>query len=155
MFYSHQQLRRSAATMLLLWLFGVGSAVANNCLTAGTPKLDGGRHESATPTLVAHHKAERSQGVAATGDALHDRGDTNHAPEEPHAAANCQDFCNKVSTSQTAPKWEGEDVGMAAAPPPVAFVAAIRFNRRSQTWALRPSQEPAPPVRIAFVRLAL
>ena len=152
MFFSRQQLRRSAATMLLLWLFGVGSAVANNCLAAGTLKLDGARHESETPTLVAHDKAERSHGAAATGHALHDRGDTRH---EPHAAANCQDFCNKVSTSQTAPKWEGDDIGMAAAPPPVAFVAAISFNERSQTWALRPSEEPAPPVRIAFARLAL
>jgi hypothetical protein len=155
MFFSHQQRRRSAATMLLLWLFGVGSAVANNCLAAGTPELDGGRHESATPTLVAHDKAERSHGAAATGHALHDRGDTRHAPTEPHAAANCQDICNKISTSQTAPKCEGEDIGVAAAPPPGAFVAAIGFNVRSQTWALRPSQEPAPPVRIAFVRLAL
>ncbi|MBL8348449.1 MAG: hypothetical protein JNN03_23685 [Rubrivivax sp.] len=141
--------------MLLLWLFGVGSAVANNCLGAGTPKLDGARHVSETPTLVAHDKAERSHGGTATGHALHDRGDTRHAPTGPHAAANCQDFCNKVSTSQTAPKWEGDDMGMAAAPPPVAFVAAIRFDERSQTWALRPSEELAPPVRIAFVRLAL
>jgi hypothetical protein len=140
--------------MLLLWLFGIGSAVANNCLAGGIPKSGDARH-SGLPALVVHEDAERSHGGAAMDHAVHDRENTRHAPAEPRVDANCQDFCNKVSTSQTAPKWEGDDLGTAAAPPPAPFGAAIGFDERGQAWTLRPSEEPAPLVRVAFVRLAL
>ncbi|MBI5716371.1 MAG: hypothetical protein HZC37_01635 [Burkholderiales bacterium] len=141
--------------MLLLWLFGIGSAVANNCLAGGIPKSGGGPHHSGPSTPAVHDEAERSHGGASMGHAVHDRENTTHAPAEPRADANCQDFCNKVSTSQTAPKWGGDDLGMAAAPPPAPFVAATAFDERGQAWAPRPSEQPAPLVRVAFARLAL
>lgn len=155
MFFSRQHLRRSAAAMLLLWLFGVGSAVANNCLVGGTLHSDGGRHHTGLRSLAGHDEAARSHGDSASAHALHDHGDARHAPAKSPAGANCKDFCDKVSTSQTAAKWEGDGLGMVGALPPVAFAAQGSVGERSQTWAPRPSEGPAPPVRIAFARLAL
>lgn len=124
-----QRLRHWAALLLFVWLFGVGSGVANACLLP--------RAQLHSTVLAPHRHAA-----------------SDH--QDSMAKANCQDFCDKTTASMPAPKPSLDDVqshaavstAMATAAPAPAFVPA-------QTWMPVGHGALAPPIRIAYLRLAL
>jgi hypothetical protein len=140
--FHRQRLRRWAARVLLLWLFGVGAGVANACLVAGSGGSDGSAAAHHTHVGAAHHHA-------AAGEGAHDQ-DT--AP----AVSNCQDFCDKASVSLPSLKPAPGDVqGQAWLVSAVPVVLAAPVLASAQPWLPRRDGLRAPPIPIAFLRLAL
>jgi hypothetical protein len=136
MFRHRQPLRRWAALVLLLWLFGVGTGVAHACLA---------------PSL-----AEWGEGseAAAAGD-CHGAGQTA-ADERAAGKTNCQDFCDKAGVSIPPLKAALDDVlGAALLFPAVAAVAPVPALAPVQAAVPRRDGGWAPPIRIALLRLTL
>jgi len=146
MFGNRRQLRRWAVRVLLMWLFGVATGVANACLVQVSSDLG--------PAAIEHAgKAERAQHLAGAQASAN-----QHAKDDDEAGAgkaNCQDFCEKAAVSAPGLKspFDSFDVGPApvfasmAMPAPTAvslLQPAARFDGRG-----------APPILIAFRRLAL
>lgn len=137
MFIHRQQLRLWAARVLLAWVFAMGAGVANACLSTGTPEHSG------LPTAHA---------VEAT--AVHQEGSDAHhgSPDK----ANCVDFCDKASASIPTLKAALDDVHGS---PLICLVDAAALS----VPVVEPVQESvprrdgvrAPPIPIAFLRLAL
>lgn len=139
MFRHRQPLRRWAALLLLLWLFGVGAGVANACLA---------------PSLVPSSGPAAGHDHAGAGHASgHESGD--HGPVSP-AEANCQDFCDKSTVSVTPLKSAVGEVDAHALPPQVAAtVLQVPAAPAALPWVPRRDGGLAPPIPIAFLRLAL
>ncbi len=146
MFRHRQQLRQWAARVLLLWLFGIAAGVANACITT----------ERATPVAAA------AGHVAEVADTHHDvtAHDHAHADDSTHIAslskANCQDFCDKATVSIPPVKSALDDgqshaviamTAMTVVPMPAFAPVQLRVPRRDGVLA--------PPIPIAFLRLAL
>ena len=143
MFRHRQQLRRWAARVLLLWLFGVGASVAHACLT---PSLLQFGQPSAAASALAHHQI-------SSPEQAHEGC---HGHEGPKLKSNCADFCDKASVSIPPLKSALDDVqghalqfpAVALAHPAAAHVPVqLQVPRRDGAWA--------PPILIAFLRLAL
>ena len=156
MFRHRRQLRQWAARVLLLWLFGIAAGVANACITT----------EQATPVAAAaSHLAEAAE---AHNDAVpHDHAQadrlalpSHHADDSTHIAnlskANCQDFCDKATVSIPPVKSALDDgqshaviamTAMTVVPMPAFAPVQLRVPRRDGV--------KAPPISIAFLRLAL
>ena len=133
MFHHRSQLRRWAARVLLLWLFGVGTGVANACL--GPSLADSGAHPTGHPSAAYEHP---------------DR-------EGPFGKSNCQDFCEK-STVSIPPLKSALDNVQAHALLPGAIVVILPVPAFSPDELLLPLRDGglAPvPIRTAFLRLAL
>ena len=152
MFRSRHQLRRWAAYVLLAWLFGVGAGTINACLAApaGVSRV--------APTVDAQphyandlHHAARSHEVD---------GSAHHHDEVPSPAkSNCRDFCDKSSTAATPGKIDQHDDGPAHALS-ATWPSAVTLMSSDASLDLAPlsprrSGARPPPIRIAFVRLAL
>lgn len=160
MFRHRQSLRRWAALLLLLWLFGVGAGVANACLApslvqSGGPAAGQGLTPGASPQGLSSpaghdHAGAGHEGGHASG---HEGGD--HGPVSP-AKANCQDFCDKSTVSVTPLKTAVGEVDAHALPPQVAAtVLQVPAVRAALPWVPRRDGGLAPPIPIAFLRLAL
>jgi len=124
--------------MLFLWLFGLGASVANACLIgpAGT----------AGPCHAVASMAPEHEGTA---DAQTDRHGTV-------ATTNCQDFCGKATVSIPTQKPSFGDVALHAAFTSAAgFVLPAPARASVQPWMPRRDGVKAPPIPIAFLRLAL
>jgi hypothetical protein len=137
MFRHRQQLRRWAARVLLLWLFGVGAGVANACLATGHP--------------AAAHGHARSDAVGAPlqeADAPTPVGNL--------AKANCQDFCDKATVSIPPLKSALDDTQShpAIATTALTVLPMPAFAPRP-LWVPRRDGAQAPPIPIVFLRLAL
>jgi hypothetical protein len=136
MFRHRTQLRRIAAQVLLLWLFGIGAGLANACFAAG----------AAEP--LGHCDAMRA------AEAVHHQGTSGHdgAP----AKTNCQDFCEKSTISIPPLKLalDHADAG-AISFPTVAVLLIPAASEPAERWVPRPDGGLAPPITIAFLRLAL
>ena len=142
--------------MLLLWLFGIAAGVANACVTM----------DRVAPAAVA------TSGLLAVADAHHDVAPHTHAGADDaglpsqdadapcHLAslskANCQDFCDKAAVSIPPVKSALDDVqshaviavtAMTVVPMPAFAPVQLRVPRRDGVLA--------PPIPIAFLRLAL
>jgi hypothetical protein len=154
MFRHRQQLRRWAAYVLLAWLFGLTAGVANACLTASLAELGLQRsgHLAASkakadrtmPTCAQHHEGHQAQLRAAL--------DHKASPGQP----DCLDFCDKAKISIPTLKSVLDQVDSPALPPPaIAMVAPIPAAVPVQLWVPRRDGVLAPPIRIAFLRLAL
>ena len=95
MFRHRQQLRRWAARVLLVWLFGVGTGVAHACLSSNPAQPSGPAAAHATGEVMAHHGAAAVAQPLGSAQAQADEG----APGEqgPAARSSCVDYCEKAS----------------------------------------------------------
>lgn len=137
MFSDRRRLRRWAAQVLLVWLFGLAMGVANAC-ALGESAHHGDGETVAASTPAHHHDDEQ-------GDA---------------AKVNCQDFCAKSSIA--APQLKLVDDGFAA----LGFALPVSDTLAVSGWTEpivghlhlvvgSPHLPGGPPPRIAFQRLAL
>ncbi len=114
--------------MLAVWLFGIGNTLAQACMN---------------PVTLHHASNQMQQGSAARHNGSSGK-------------SNCQDFCEKSAISipslksafekSEAPAMPLAEVAIAC-PTAVAVAAPVRVPRRDGTWA--------PPIRLAYLRLAL
>jgi hypothetical protein len=138
MFRHRHQLRRWAAQVLLLWLFGIGAGFANACMASGVQASD-----------------EFSSGVHA-GHAMHAAHHPGAAHDAAPAKANCQDFCAKTAISIPPLKSALDHAHADALPPPaVAWLFSRALAQPHVSWLPRQDGGLAPPIPIAFLRLAL
>jgi hypothetical protein len=144
MFRHRLQLRRWAARMLLLWLFGVGAAVANGCLASGPA---GPADPAAEAAAHAHHH-HGAQPAHSADEALDHHGGA--------AKTNCQDFCDKAHVSIPPLKSALDEVQVHALMlTTVAIVLPAPALAPVLAWVPRRDGVRLPPMPIAFGRLAL
>lgn len=174
MFHHRRALRRLAAHVLLLWVFALAAGIANACVPnlAGVTGVTGatGSGSALSRAANAGHvldtAADEDEAAApapchAVADAAladrNDHGDGGAGHRGNFAKANCQDFCAKTSVSIPASTTALDDLqahaivatAAAAAMPAPAFVPVQpRVPRRD-------GAQGAPPILIAFLRLAL
>lgn len=135
------QLRRFAASVLLLWLFGLGSGVVNACVVAS-----GLRHAAHAAALQATH----DHGGAHATTALHDHEGREDQPP-------CERLCEEPVAPAQADKQQASPLSgfwLAAAP-----LASLPQWPDMAGSAPLPRAEPAArraiPIPIAYLRLAL
>lgn len=153
MFRYRQQLRRWAAGALVLWLFGVGAGVANACLAPILVVPGGLLSGLATVVGVVPHDA-RVAGVARCHGSSQDVGTLD--PQGSPGRSICQDFCDNATVSIPPLKFALGDVqghALLRAVAPV-FLAGSPASPIQQ-WVPRRDGVRAPPIPIAFLRLAL
>ena len=155
MFCYRRQLRRWAARVLLLWLFGIGAGFANACLAANMAELGG---QGSLHAVAAHPTNEEA--AAAPGDTRHASQEAQHhggmGHDEAPGKTNCQDFCDKSTISIPSLKLALDHADADALPPPVvAILCAVPASEPVQWWVPRRDGGLAPPITIAFLRLAL
>jgi hypothetical protein len=155
MFRHRQQLRLWAARVLFLWLFGVGASMANACLTTGETGPVGSMAGHPVLAMLDHHDAvahDHAQGV--TGG-LQDQDFESQHHQDSADKANCHDFCDKATVS----------IPLKSALDDLQFHTAIAMTAVTvlpmpafapvQLWVPRRDGVLAPPILIAFLRLAL
>lgn len=135
MFSDRRRLRRWAAQVLLVWLFGLAMGVANAC----------------TLEESTHHHANAE---AAVSLAEHHHGDE----QDDSGKANCLNFCEKSSIA--APQLKVVDDGLAAFGLALTAFDTLAISGQCQPTVDRlmvnsPHLPGGPPPRIAFQRLAL
>lgn len=152
MFRHRQQLRRWAARLLFLWLFGVGIGIANACLVVPGMVMSAPSHA----WRVADAMAPQAQG--------HERGMPGQAADDQSALAepdsqdqpNCVDCCDKASASTPLLKSALDGLqSHVAVPPAMATALPMPAFAPLQLWVPRRDGVPAPAIPIAFLRLAL
>lgn len=138
MFTDRRRLRRWAAQVLFVWLFGLVMGVANAC-ALGEP---------------AHHHSEVATTAAADSVQKHRHGNE----QGDFAELNCLDFCEKSSIG--APQLKVADdslVVLGFALPVSSDWAVLGWTEPAidQLLVDSPLMPGEPPPRIAFRRLAL
>lgn len=154
MFWDRSQLRRWAARMLVLWVLGVVTGVAHACLA---PNLAGLSSRSTGVVAVdskpgavvpdeVHHGSHQKQ-ISLDGLFAHHDG---------AGKSSCQDFCEKSSISIPPLKTALDDL-QGQALPPSASAMAVAPPAVLPDELLLPRRDGglAPPITIAFLRLAL
>ena len=128
MFRHRRHLHRWACRLVVLWLFGIAAGVAHACMVADLARTD----------------VQQLAAAAGPADAASD------------CTANCQTFCVKSSVSIPTVKTAGDDAGGHGLPPP-AVLAGLPMPDApaAQRWTLGLEGGHAPPITIAFLRLAL
>ena len=128
MFRHRRHLHRWACRLVVLWLFGIAAGVAHACMVADLARTD----------------VQQLAAAAGPADAASD------------CTANCQNFCVKSSASIPTVKTAGNDAAGHALPPP-AVLAGLPMPDApaAQRWTLGLEGGHAPPITIAFLRLAL
>jgi hypothetical protein len=143
---SPHRLRRFAACVLLVWLFGLASGIVNACIVSSQLRQsDAGE----AATVLAHAAVAGDEMAAMDHDmAGHDHG----AKTQPRA---CERLCD--APAAVPDKTVGQALGafwLAPAPLPAVAVRPL-----AQVAAVPPSNEPrwaaTVPISIAFLRLAL
>ena len=130
MFSHRRQLRRWAARLLLVWLFGVATGVANACAMGFSPG---------------------AEAVAAAAPSHHHDGD-----EGDHGKGNCHDFCQKASVTVPSAQSASDKVTLAALPMFASIAPAPVPPQMVAFWPdMLPDRQGAPPISILFLRLAL
>lgn len=142
-FRQRARLRRWAAGVLVLWLFGLVSGVAHACMAQDTSGTPSGRAEIASATDPGH-------GVA------HSRAShVQHSHHDQPGGANCQDFCQKSAVSIPPLKALDNLLNPAVLPPaPAIAVLPPAAVPDHLAVPLAEGGQP-PPIPIAFLRLAL
>jgi hypothetical protein len=156
MFRHRHQVRRWAARVLLLWLFGLGAGIAHACLTPGPTDVAAVAVASAAEALAAQHHA-------AAGHASHHEHLAHMAQHDlaSHhgtiAKTNCQDFCSKATTSIPSLKSALDDVQAHALTATMFTTTALPLPALAAMplWVPRRDGVKALPIPIAFLRLAL
>jgi len=144
MFSRRRPLRRWATGLVLLWLFGIGASFANACLAAT-------RTDAAAPLASVTTSAAD---MSACPHLLQATGPTGDAPAT--GKTNCQDFCEKstISIPPLQLSIDHADAG-ATAPPPAPMLFELPAAARVSPEVPRRDGGRAPPIPIAFLRLAL
>ena len=136
MFSDRRRLRRWAAQVLLVWVFGLTMSVANACVLGESARHADGV-DAAAKVAVSHPR----------GDANGDGG-----------RANCLDFCDKSSVG--VPKLKVVDDSHAAGGFAVPVSGQIGAIKPAEFGVHRLVVDASPPrgslpARIAYQRLAL
>lgn len=156
MFRHRQQLRQWAARVLLLWLFGIAAGVANACITTERATPVAAAASRLAAVADAHHDLTGHDHVGTSGAALPSQGSDAPSHFGNLSKANCQDFCDKATVSIPPLKSALDDVqshaviamtAMTVVPMPAFAPVQLRVPRRDGVLA--------PPIPIAFLRLAL
>jgi len=138
MFSDRRRLRRWAAQVLLVWLFGLAVGVANAC-ALGEP---------------AHHRSEVATTAASDAVQKHQHG---HAQGD-LAKVNCLEFCEKSSIAAPQLKVVGDGQAALGFALPVSHTLSMAGQAEPTVGRLAvdsPTLPGGPPPRIAFQRLAL
>lgn len=138
MFSDRRRLRRWAAQVLLVWLFGLAMGVANAC-ALGEP---------------AHHRSDAATTAATDVGQKHQHGNEQGAP----AKVNCLDFCEKSSIGAPQLKVVGDGLAALGFALPVSHTLSVAGQPEPTVGRLvvdSPHLPGGPPPRIAFQRLAL
>lgn len=142
--------------MLLLWLFGVGIGVANACLMSNRVDRAEQASAAAMDMAAAHDHGVASDGALhrMSGRSLADDGALKHPSSQ--GKSDCQEFCDKASVS-IPPLKSALDLaqGHAALPAALAIALPVPVRLPDQVWVPRRDGVRAPPIPIAFLRLAL
>lgn len=139
-----QRLRRLAAYVLLVWLFGLGSGIVNACVVRG--------ESSHAAYAVAHDHG---------GAALVDEAQAPHAAGHDHESVAthlpCQRLCDAPSAAPQSDKQQSSPLSglwLAAAPvPSFDFQSSAEPRRTVASTHVR--WRKTIPVSIAFLRLTL
>ena len=155
MFRQRRQLRRWATRLLCVWLFGVAAGVANACLGPSLEELGGLRSNVGIVMDGAHGKS-----AAQASDPHHGSQHAKHTDEVDHGRSlskpNCQEFCDKSTVSIPSLKSALDNVGgQLLAPPSVAIEFPVPDVSLQHPLLRHPDGALAPPIPIAFLRLAL
>ncbi len=155
MFRDRQQLRRWAARALVVWLFGIGAGIAQACMAPNHQALHG---ERTAPAGAVH--VIRGEAAQPAGDSDHASQQTQRGGASGHddslVESICQDFCEKSALAIPPLRTALDKVQCDALLPavgamtcPVPATEPVRVSVPRQYGAL------APPIRLAFLRLAL
>lgn len=149
--FNRQQLRRTAAVMLVAWVFALCSGVAHACLLSadsamGTPAL------ALSAGAPAMHLDRSQQGTLdhvhpVTG---HHDGAPAGNPADDSGKDACLKFCADESSALTKDKGSPAD---PAASQPLAFVPRQPPALRSLPGARQPAEGPAQAGPLLFLRL--
>ena len=135
MFNDRRRLRRWAAQVLLVWLFGLAMGVVNACALSEP----------------VHH---RPDSAATAGSQTHHHGDEQGDP----AKDNCLDFCDQSSIGAPQLKIVGDGyvaLGIARPTPDTISLSSPAESTVGRLVVDSPHLPGGPPPRIAFQRLAL
>ena len=138
MFSDRRRLRRWAAQVLLVWLFGLAMGVANACALGEQ----------------AHHRSELATAAASDAVQKHQHGNEQGDP----AKVNCLDFCEKPSLGAPQLKVVGDGLAALGFALPVSHTLSVAGQADPAVGRLMvdsPTMPGGPPPRIAFQRLAL
>lgn len=158
MFRHRQQLRRWAALTLLLWLFGFGASVANACFTTSPVSITAASSSLSldAPVPVPPHGQSLHEHLESNGLSLLAQGDGAQSDLDNTAKVICQDFCGKATVSIPPLKSVPDDIQVHAAITMAAVtVLPVPAYVPVQFWVPRRDGVQAPPIPIAFLRLAL
>jgi hypothetical protein len=156
MFRYRLQLRRWAAQVLLLWLFGVVAGIANACLVPNLAQHGGHVAAPSSDGFVLHDGTEHPGIGHHHGSGPVQAHEIGHGEPSHAAKSNCADFCDKASVSIPQLKSASDDVQSHAPPLPAALtVLPVSALLSIQQWVPRRDGVRAPLIHIAFLRLAL
>lgn len=154
MFRHHQQLRRWALRVLLVWLFGLGLGVANACLAAqqfagSVDAFHGVVAVQAADLAAAPVGCEHHSGVASDLS-RHDLGE--YSPK-----SNCESFCERAGVTIPPQKSDLDSYQSHVLPPPRVAVLPVSASVDVSAEVGAPRRDGARPlpIPIAFLRLAL
>lgn len=137
------RLRRFAACVLLLWLFGLASGVVNACVVASG--LRHAAHAAAVEAAWDH----AAHGAAAAGA---QSGHEDHDEQPP-----CERLCDEPVAPAQADKQQSSPLtGFWLAATPLATPPQWQADtRRAPLPRTEPASRTAIPIPIAYLRLAL
>jgi hypothetical protein len=156
MFRHRHQVRRWAARVLLLWLFGLGAGIAHACLTPELTDVAAVAVAAADVGLAAHHHAAADP-ASHHQHLAHSAQDGLAGHHGTIAKTNCQDFCSKATVSIPSLKSALDDVQAHALLTTVFTTTALPLPALAALplWVPRRDGVKAPTIPIAFLRLAL
>jgi hypothetical protein len=156
MFRHRQQLRRWAARVLLLWLFGVGAGIANACITTGQAAPVAAAASHLVAAVETHYDAVTHDHAQADGSGLPSHGSDLPAHQGSLSKVNCLDLCDKATVSIPPQKSALDEVQSHAVIAATALtVLPMPAFAPVQLWVPRRDGVQAPPIPIAFLRLTL
>lgn len=146
---SPRRLRRLAAWVLLVWLFGLASGIANACIVSAQL-----RQADAAAVAAGHDHSAMADGALADMDTHHGAAGHDHGGNTPPPA--CERLCAAPAAAPQADQTASQVLGafwLAPAPPPAMAVRPVPQSvaqpRDELRWAA------TIPISIAFLRLAL
>ena len=153
MFIPRQRLRRFAAHVLLMWLFALGTSIANACVVQ--LHMQQPAQIAAQPAMHDHQHMAAALGdedAAATPQQHHQHGDQADRTHPP-----CERLCDAPSVAPQPEKQQSNLLsGFWLAPAPVP---SFDFQSSIEPVRIAPSDDArwrkTIPISIAFLRLAL
>ncbi len=135
MFTDRRRLRRWAAQVLLVWVFGLAMGIANACSLGEST-----------------HRTDTLRGAGTVASQVHGHEDGEQSK------ANCLDFCEKSSIGALQLKVVGDSYAALGLALPVSGALSVIEAPEAVVGRLfvdSPHLPGGPPLRIAFPRRAL